>query len=125
MYRLFFLLVVLKKLQKRNRPERIKNNCQRNDSYNIIIRRGCTLLSEDLQCTSLHDLLFNHLYSSIIVCVSSRNYIRKFSGVLLKVTPEFIVLLSTRYIRLPFRTIYNSKFITIPIDKIAAVSYPP
>jgi len=112
------------RFNKREKINDKKKNYQRNDSSQIIIYKRFELYNEAQRCTNLYELLYNHLYSSIIVYVSSKTQIQRFSGILLNVNPQFIVLLSTRYIKLPFRTLYNSKFISIPIDKIDAISYP-
>ncbi|MGE5473060.1 MAG: hypothetical protein ACM3UU_02435 [Ignavibacteriales bacterium] len=101
-----------------------KKNYQICDSSQIIISNRFETFSKTLHCTNLHDLLINHLYCSVIVYVASKSCAQKFSGILLKVNPDFVVLLSTRFLKQNSRIIYYSKFITIPIDKIDAVSYP-
>jgi len=131
MYRIFSVILILLKINvlKKTKNKRIKKftkinkNCQKHDSSQLFIHKQSNFSFLDSECLTLSDLMCNFLHSSIIVYVSSKNHKQSFAGILIQVRADFIVLLYTKYIRLPFRVLYNSKLISIPISKIQAVSY--
>jgi hypothetical protein len=100
-----------------------KRGSQERNAFEIVIPKIAGHLPANYTAFDVIDNLKRYLHTSVTVFIQTDCIQRKFSGILINVANDYIEILNIKFYRLPLSMFYKNYIISIPINKIAAVTY--